>query len=336
MSKEARLLVVDDEKDMCETLAYFFRGKGYRTEIATTGCQASERLRSDVYDLVIADIRLPDKSGIELLDFAGETAHDTAFIFMTAFASLETAVRALNKGAFCYLTKPFDLRELAAAVEKALENQRLVQENRRLLAELRRKNEELEKLSITDGLTGLHNRRHLEEILATEEARSQRYGHPVTVVMVDINNLKYINDHFGHAEGDMTITETAMLLRNTCRASDVVARYGGDEFVVLSSETAEEGASCLVDRIREAERQWHLSNTDSNLTLDLAIGYASTENGATLLEALRRADANMYEDKDRHCLRSRGCSWARSNSGDRGKRPAMDAHFQGASSLRHT
>jgi len=297
MAEETRLLIVDDEKDMCETLAYFFQGKGYRTEIATMGCQAVESLRSATYDLVIADIRLPDKSGVELLDLAGEIAHDTAFIFITAFASLETAVEALNQGAFAYLTKPFDLRELAATVEKALEKQRLVQENRHLLAELRRKNEELAKLSITDALTGLPNRRYFEEILAGEEVRARRYGHPVTLVMVDINNLKYINDYFGHAKGDVIIKETAKLLRNTCRASDVVARYGGDEFVMLLPETTEDGASSLVSRIREAERQWNLFNRDPNLTLGLAIGYASTENGATLLEALSQADANMYEDK---------------------------------------
>lgn len=305
MAEETRLLIVDDEKDMCETLAYLFQGKGYRTEIATTGCQAAARLRSVTYDVVVADIRLPDKSGIELLDLAGETAHDTAFIFITGFASLETAIRALDKGAFRYLTKPFDLRELAATVEKALEKQRLVRENRRLLAELKRKNEELRELSITDALTGLANRRYFEEIMAGEEARAQRYGHPLTLVMVDINNLKYVNDHFSHAKGDMIIKETAKLLRNACRASDVVARYGGDEFVILLPETIEDGASGLASRIREAERQWNLSNTNPNLTLSLAIGYASTEKGATLLEALSQADANMYEDKDRRRLQSR-------------------------------
>jgi len=308
MSEESSLLIVDDEKDMCEILASLFQGKGYRTEIATTGCQAVERLRSATYDLVIADIRLPDKDGIELLDLPTEIAHDTAFIFITAFASLETAIRALNKGAFGYLAKPFDLRELVATAEKALEEQRLAQENRRLLVGLKRENEELQELSITDALTGLCNRRHFEEILAGEEARAQRHGHPVTMVMVDINNLKYVNDHFGHAKGDMIVKETAKLLRDACRASDVVARYGGDEFVILSPETTEKGASCLVDRIREAERQWNLSSNDPNPTLDVAIGYASTENGASLREALNQADGNMYDDKKRCCLRSQGSS----------------------------
>ena len=208
-------------------------------------------------------------------------------------------MEALNRGALGYLTKPFGVKELVAIAERAIERQRLVLENRRLLAELRRKNEELEKLSTTDGLTGLHNRRHFEEIMAREETRAQRYGHPVTVVMVHINNLKHINDYFGHTKGDAITKETAQLLRNTCRASDVVARYGGDEFVILLPETPEEGASGLASRIREAETQWNQSNMDANLTLDLAIGYASTENGATLLEALSQADANMYEDKVR-------------------------------------
>ena len=135
--------------------------------------------------------------------------------------------------------------------------------------------------------------------MAEEETKAQSCGHPVSVVMIDINKLKHTNDHFGHAKGDMIIRETARLLRNACRASDVVARYGGDEFAILLPGTPEEGASRLVDSIRGAERQWNMSNEDACLSLDLAIGYASAGNGASLLEALRRADANMYEDKER-------------------------------------
>lgn len=293
----SRLLIVEDEKDMCEILVYAFQGRGYLTDTAMTGSQAMERIGSTSYDLVIADIRLPDRSGMELLDVAREVCPGTGIIFITAYASLETAMEALNRGALGYLTKPFNVKELVATADRAIERQRLVLENRRLLAEIRRKNEELEKLSTTDGLTGLYNRRHFEEIMAREETRAQRYGHPMSMVMVDINNLKRVNDHFGHAKGDVIIQETAQLLRSACRASDVLARYGGDEFVILLPETPEEGASALASRIREAESQWNLSNLDADLTLDLAIGYASTENGATLVEALSQADANMYEDK---------------------------------------
>jgi len=300
MAEEIKLLIVDDEIDMCETLAYLFQGKGYRTDIATTGCQATEKIRSASYDLVVTDIRLPDKSGMELLGLVGKVSPDTAIIIITAFASVETAIRALNDGACGYLIKPFDLKELVTTAEKALEKQRLVLENRRLLAELKKKNEELEKLSITDGLTGLCNRQHFEEILAREEARGQRYGTIVTVVMVDINNLKYINDRFGHARGDMIIRETARLLRDICRDSDVVARYGGDEMVILLPETTKEEASHFVSRLRAAEREWNRSNTDPGLTLSLAIGDASTENQTGLAAALSQADANMYKDKARY------------------------------------
>jgi diguanylate cyclase (GGDEF)-like protein len=303
MAEEVKLLIVDDETDMCETLAYLFRGKGYRTDIATMGCQAAERIKNANYDLVVTDIRLPDKNGMELVDLAREVSPDTAIIIITAFASVETAIKALNDGACGYLVKPFDLKELVVTAEKALERQRLIMENKCLLAELERKNKELEKLSITDGLTGLYNRQHFEKILAREEAGVQRYGTIVTVVMVDINNLKYINDRFGHAKGDMIIRETARLLRDTCRASEVVARYGGDEMVILLSETTEKDASHFVSRLRAAERGWNRSNPDPGLTLSLAIGYASTEDETGLRVALNQADANMYEDKARYYRR---------------------------------
>ncbi|MFQ5813044.1 MAG: diguanylate cyclase [Anaerolineae bacterium] len=303
MPEEVKLLIVDDEIDMCETLAYLFRGKGYRTDIATTGCRAAERIENASYDLVVTDIRLPDSNGMELVDLAREVSPDTAIIIITAFASVETAIRALNDGACGYLVKPFDLKELVVTAEKALERQRLIMKNKCLLAELKGKNEELEKLSITNGLTGLYNRQHFEKILAREEARVQRYGTIVTVVMVDINNLKYINDRFGHTRGDMIIRETARLLRDTCRASDVVARYGGDEMVILLSETTEKEASHFASRLRAAERKWNRSNPDPGLTLSLAIGYASTEDETGLMAALNQADANMYRDKARYYRR---------------------------------
>jgi len=306
MSEEVKLLIVDDEIDMCETLAYAFQGKGYRTDIATTGCQAAEKIRSASYDLLVTDIRLPDESGMELVALVKDVSPDTAIIIITAFASVETAIRALNDGAYGYLIKPFDLKELMSTVGEALERRRLIVENRRLLAELKKKNEELEKLSIADGLTGLYNRQHFEEVLAREEARVQRYGTIMTVVMIDINNLKYINDRFGHARGDMIIRETARLLRNICRASDVVARYGGDEMVILLPQTTEEEASHFVSRLRAAEREWNRSNNAyPGLPLSLAIGYASTENQTRLATALSQADANMYRDKARYYRRHR-------------------------------
>jgi len=295
--KKGRLLIVDDEADLCEIFAHVFYEKGYFTDTTATVCEAIEKLKNAYYHLLITDIRLPDKSGMELLEMVGKISPDTAIIVITAFPETETAIRALNSGAFSYLTKPLNHKELLSAVDRALAKQNFFLRSMQLLERLRRKKEKLEKLSISDRLTDLYNRTYFEEILNREELRLRRYKRPMAIVMVDINDLKRINDHFGHLKGDKIIKEAAKILRNTCRASDIVARYGGDEFVILLPETTQKGASSLANSLKKAVRQWNLHNTDPDLTLNLAFGYACVENGASLIDALCQADANMYRDK---------------------------------------
>ena len=297
--KKVRVLIVDDERDLCKILTQVFHENGYLADTTFTVSEAIENIKNAHYNVMITDMKLPDRSGIELLEMVEKNSPNTAVIIITAFPETETAIRALNSGVFGYLTKPFNNKELLSAVDRALAKQNFFLRNTQLLERLRRKNEKLEKLSITDRLTGLYNRNYFEEILAREEMRLQRCKRPIAILMVDIDDLKYINDRFGHLKGDMVIKETAKLLRNTCRASDIVFRYGGDEFVIILPETTQEGASCLANSLKKALRQWKLSNTDPDRTLNLAFGYASVENGASLIDALCQADENMYEDKMR-------------------------------------
>lgn len=298
-SKKVKILIVDDEEDMCKVLAEVFRGNGYMTDTTLTVSEAVEKMKEVRYNLMITDIKLPDKSGIELLELVEKFSPGTAVIILTAFPDTETAIKALNHGAFSYLTKPFINNDLLNVVDRALEKQNLLLRHIQLLERIRRRSEKFQKLSFTDKLTGLYNRTYLEEILTREEMRFQRYKRPVAIVMVDINNLKQINDHFGHFKGDMVIKETAKLLRNKCRVSDIVARYGGDEFIIVLPETSKEGAFSLVNSLRKAVREWNLSNSSSHqgLDLNLAFGYACVQDGFSLIDALNEADANMYRDK---------------------------------------
>jgi diguanylate cyclase (GGDEF)-like protein len=297
--KKVRLLIVDDEADLREIFAHVFYEKGYFTDTAPNISEAIEKMKNTYYHLIITDIRLPDGSGIELLEMVEKISPDTGIIVITAFPEIETAIRALNGGTFSYLTKPFSHKELLGAVERALVKQSFFLRYMQMLEALRRKKEKLEKLSITDRLTDLYNRTYFEEILNREELRLRRYKRPIAIVMVDINDLKRINDDFGHVKGDKIIKEAAKILRNTCRGSDIVARYGGDEFVILLPETTQGGASSLANCLRRAVSQWNLRNTDPDLSLNLAFGYACAENGASLIDALVQADANMYQDKMR-------------------------------------
>jgi diguanylate cyclase (GGDEF)-like protein len=298
-SKEVRVLIVDDEEDMCEVLAGVLRENGYMTDTTLTVSEAVKKMKGVRYNLMITDIKLPDKSGIELLELVEKISPGTAVIILTAFPEAATAIQALNHGAFSYLTKPSSNQELLSVVDRATEKQCLFIRRMQLLERFRRKSEKFQKLSFTDKLTGLYNRTYLEEILTREEMRFKRYKRPVAIVMVDINDLKQINDHFGHLKGDEFIKETAKLLQNTCRSSDIVARYGGDEFIILLPETTEEGAFYLINSLRKAVRQWNLSYSHQGLTLNLAFGFGSIQNGGSLIDAINEADTNMYRDKIR-------------------------------------
>lgn len=200
---------------------------------------------------------------------------------------LEETQTALRAAIAAQAQKSEELEWLKAELEaKVLER----------TAELRALNRQLERLSRTDELTGLLNRRSFEERLAEEELRRQRSGRPVTVVIVDLNGLKRINDQQGHAAGDAALVATATVLQTSARGSDVVARLGGDEFGLVLTETGEAGAEQFCRRLlaAAAEARWRPGQTDG---LSLSIGAASCPPVATLPEAMALADARMYVHK---------------------------------------
>jgi diguanylate cyclase (GGDEF)-like protein len=147
----------------------------------------------------------------------------------------------------------------------------------------------------TDQLTGLASRVQWEEALTAEESRWQRYGHGVVLVSMDLNGLKEANDRYGHAAGDDLLRAAAEIVRSSLRASDVVARIGGDEFGAILLETDASGAAALRDRVERASRAWAVSHPDVRLSLSL--GWAVAEAGEPLRETFVRADRDMYRAK---------------------------------------
>jgi diguanylate cyclase (GGDEF)-like protein len=165
--------------------------------------------------------------------------------------------------------------------------------------ELEEANLALERMARTDGLTGLTNRGTFEDLLEMENRRVQRYHRTASVVMIDVNGLKQVNDCQGHIAGDRLIQAAAEVLRETCRRSDVVARYGGDEFVLLLPETAAPQVPKLIARLDQSIADWNAAQSDPGFTLSLSIGYADADECGDLHAALKQADARMYEEKRR-------------------------------------
>ena len=152
---------------------------------------------------------------------------------------------------------------------------------------------EFHKLSTIDALTGLYNRRFAEQRLAAEAARSQRYGHPLTVLALDLNNFKQINDRYGHAAGDQVLKEFAARLNRPIRVSDLAARMGGDEFLVLLPECPVEQVHSLLARLRPLEVDYQ----GNKIPVQFSAGWAGYERGETPDQFLERADKTLYADK---------------------------------------
>jgi diguanylate cyclase (GGDEF)-like protein len=227
-------------------------------------------------------------------------------------------VEGLELGADDYLVKPFDMLELSARVKsmlrlKALQDA-LLEKNRELDAknreldrankELAQKREELLALSRTDPLTGLCNRRYFEERLHEEFARSKRYGSHLSLVMLDIDHFKRINDTFGHPFGDEVLRGVAHTARAQLREVDLLARYGGEELVALLPETAPEAALRVCERVREAIEALEFEHVGADRDRRLvrctaSLGLASVPSPllATAEDLLRAADECLYAAK---------------------------------------
>jgi diguanylate cyclase (GGDEF)-like protein len=224
-----RLVVADDEEDARDVLQQVLAPE-YEVLSARDGQEAIEAARAVIPDVVLLDLNMPRMDGFEALERlrADPATAEIPVIFVSARSDDAVKVRSLALGAVDYLQKPFSERELRARIERTLR--------------LARSQTALREAAQTDPLTGLSNRRAFRARLEVEVKRALRYRTPLTCVMVDMDQLKPINDALGHAAGDRAIAAVAAILREELRETDFGARYGGDEFVILLPHThAEEG-----------------------------------------------------------------------------------------------
>jgi diguanylate cyclase (GGDEF)-like protein len=289
--ERARILVADDSTVIRSILRKQLQEQGHVVIDAIDGEDALRAAREDGPDVILLDVEMPKLDGHAVLSQLRDnltTAH-IPVVFLTARATTEDVVEGLRLGAHDYLRKPFEPAELLARVSAALRVKRLQDE-------LRIRNTELEAASRTDALTGLPNRRHLQERLAAAFSAASRHGRPVAVLMVDVDHFKRVNDRLGHAGGDHVLRRIALCLANACRAEDVAGRWGGEEFLVVSADTGDDGASALGERIRAAAENEVITVEDGEkISVTVSVGVAS---GSGDIDAIvRTADAALYEAK---------------------------------------
>ncbi|HJX70224.1 MAG TPA: diguanylate cyclase, partial [Dehalococcoidia bacterium] len=214
-------------------------------------------------------------------------------IMITGYASLESSIVALREGAFAYVIKPLAMDEVIATVEQALEKQQLLLARNEQVIKEREGKEYYRILSITDGLTELYNHRYFREMLTREVTIAKRYSHPLSLLMVDIDNFKKCNDAYGHLVGDKALRNIAKLLKASSRRVDIIARYGGEEFALLMPYTNKEGAMVAAERMRGL-----VERLQTKPPLTISIGVVSYPSDAQDEEQLiSGADQALYKAK---------------------------------------
>lgn len=259
---------------------------------AADGLQGLRLLLSEPVDLVLCDLEMPGLDGAKLLHASRSRAEPVPFLVLTAEADAERKARLLREGARDAITKPYHLADLVARIELHLERVRLE-------AELREKNRLLEQLSVTDPLTGLRNRRYLDEILRLDFLRARRFGHALSVILMDVDHFKRVNDHFGHVAGDAVLRSVAGRLAARLRSSDVVGRYGGEEFLFVLSGVARRGARVMAERRRAEIEASPVDLGDGRVTsVTVSAGVAAyAPTMRTPEDLLRAADEALYRAK---------------------------------------
>jgi len=293
----AKVLIVDDTPLSIRSVWRYLRDMGYEVEVATSGSQGLEMAHMKSPDVILLDMIMPDLDGItvlsELLTDSDPSLARTPIIMVSASDREEDIVQALDMGAQDYVTKPVSLSVLTARLRSAL-RVKYSQEA------LERANEHLMALSSIDPLTQTFNRRRFFELSVRELAKAQRFGRSLSMLMVDADHFKTLNDRFGHAFGDKALRMVASVLRANCRETDIIARMGGEEFAVCCPETDLEGGMLLAERIREGVSNHEFKLGERLVHVTISVGVASLCEIDRDIDALmERADRLMYQAKER-------------------------------------
>jgi two-component system cell cycle response regulator len=287
-----KILVVDDDETVRDSLSDFLEFHDFAVTAVASAAEAVEAVSENDFDLVISDLVMPKMDGIALIRAIRDLGKDIPFLVMTGFASIEYAVESMKAGAADFITKPLKFDHVMLIVNRVLETSAL-----RTMAQER---EYYKDLSNSDGLTKISNYRHFNHVLQLEIDRQRRYRRPLTLLMIDIDDFKRTNDHFGHLIGDMVLIKIAALLTAEIRGFDFVARYGGDEFTVILPEITEKEALAVGRRIMKAIGLHEFQSPEHKEigTISVTIGIASfPKDAAEGQELVAKADQAMYAGK---------------------------------------
>lgn len=301
LSRARRILVVDDDPDSLEIIAEALNWDGYAVQKSLSGREAMKIIRKWEPDLIILDRDMPKVNGLDVVREMRQRTSYVSVIFISGNNSTEAVIEGLDAGADDYVAKPFDPLELLARVRTQIRIKDLNDQ-------LRLANERLKELVDIDDLTGLFNMRSLYSRLEVELERARRYNRQVCVVMMDMDRFKSVNDGHDHLFGSFVLSEVGGIVRQCIRSLDIGARYGGDEFLIVLTETDEAGARIFCERLRASIERYHFKSGDDEMRLTASLGFAVTrpgQGGVDPRSLVRAADVALYQAKHsgRNCVR---------------------------------
>ncbi|MDM8565442.1 diguanylate cyclase [Candidatus Halobeggiatoa sp. HSG11] len=284
MTKKPLILIVDDNPQNLQVLGSMLKEHGYKPAAAQNGNKAIDFVQKKAPDLILLDIMMPGMDGIEVCRRfkAEESTKDIPIIFITALSEIKDKLKAFAIGGVDYITKPFITEEVLARINVHIK--------------LREALEKIVRVSITDEMTGVFNRRFAYEILTKQIANTKRTKENFIICYVDIDNLKKINDTYGHAEGDLLINLVVESLKKITRDSDYIFRMGGDEFLLIFPRIQLHDFNNLINRIKQQLNKEEIHNQP----IDFSFGFAEfdyKQQHISADELINIADTGMYESK---------------------------------------
>lgn len=284
----SRILIVDDEKVNRNILCSLLNE--YQTIVAKNGQQAIQRATSATPpDIILLDVVMPDMSGYDVCAYLNnnESTRHIPIIFITSQSTVEEEARGLELGAVDYISKPFSPSIVQIRVRNHLE--------------LKKHRDRLEQLNNTDGLTGIANRRHFDRTLQQCLSTSFQTQQPLSLVILDVDHFKQFNDFYGHVAGDDCLRKVAHAIAKCTDDTSLIARFGGEEFVALLSNTSKDQALKVAEKMRQAVAELNISHATSTthncitVSAGVASAYPSEVNSADSL--LTKADESLYQAK---------------------------------------
>jgi two-component system, cell cycle response regulator len=277
---QGRVLIVDDDKNLLKFIRAALESEGYQCETAMNPLSALELVGKESFDIMITDIVLPEMNGLELTKKAKNLKPRMAIIIATGYIDAFSYDEAIEAGASDFLKKPFTVKELTARAKHV----KIV--------------EEMRNLALRDELTGLYNRRGFFTLIEHQLKLAKRKKTGMFLLYADLDDLKSINDTWGHREGDAALIETAKILRKNYRESDIIARIGGDEFVVFPAGTSDDDSEKILDRLYNAFlRHRTQSNPGYKLSISAGVSLYHSDAPCSIDELLALGDKSMYERK---------------------------------------